>query len=313
MIGRLSSSALERWVPSSWTRVRPTREGAGFLLVTLGVMGAAINTGNNLLYLVLACLLGTLLVSNLLAEWNLRGLVVQRKLPAELFAQRPALGTVVVDNPRRMGTAWTLRIIQHSRSGELLAEGRLLKVAAGKRAEVFLQWAFPHRGETSLGKIRVESSFPFGLMLRWRMLDAPASLLIYPFPMRGSLHGQAHGKGREAPDPHGRSRTGDLLGLRPYVPGDPIRDVHWPTSARSAAPMVLQRDGHHDVQVVVTVDPSQERERAISQATGAVLSHLERGCAVGLQLDGAVYPARSGVAWRALLLQRLAEAPRAHS
>ena len=73
--------------------------------------------------------------------------------------------------------------------------------------------------------------------------------------------------------------------------------------------MVLQRDGHHDAQVVVTIDPSQERERAISQATGAVLAHLEKGRAVGLQLDGAVYPARSGTAWRALLLQRLAEAP----
>lgn len=279
------------------------------MVVTLGVMGAAVNTGNNLLYLVLACLLGTLLVSNLLAEWNLRGLVMHRKLPAELFARRPALGTVVVDNPRRLGTAWTLRILQHSRSGELLAEGRLLKVAAGQRAEVFLPWSFQRRGVTPVGRLRVESSFPFGLMLRWRMLDVPASLLVYPFPMSGALDGQAHGKGRETPDPHGRSRTGDLLGLRPYVPGDPIRDVHWPTSARGLVPMVLQRDGHHDAQVVVTIDPSQERERAISQATGAVLAHLEKGRAVGLQLDGAVYPARSGTAWRALLLQRLAEAP----
>lgn len=296
-------------MPGSWTRVRPTREGAGFLLVTVGVMGAAVNTGNNLLYLVLACLLGTLLVSNLLAEWNLRGLVVQRKLPAELFARRQALGTVVVDNQRRLGTAWTLRLVQHSRAGELLAEGRLLKVAAGEQAEVFLPWLFARRGVTPLGQLRVESSFPFGLMLRWRMLDVPTSLLVYPFPMSGMLEGQVHGKGRETPAPHGRSRTGDLIGLRPYVPGDPIRDVHWPTSARSAVPMVLQRDGHHDAQVVVSLDPSQEREQAISQATGAVLAHLERGCAVGLRLDGTVYPARSGAAWRARLLRCLAEAP----
>jgi uncharacterized protein (DUF58 family) len=292
--------------------VRPTREGAGFLLVTLGVMGAAVNTGNNLLYLVLACLLGTLLVSNLLAEWNLRGLTVHRKLPAELFARRPALGMVVVDNHRKMGTAWTLRIIQRSSTGEPLAEGRLLKVAPGDRAEVFLKWSFPRRGMTPVGRLRVESSFPFGLILRWQMLDVPASLLVYPFPLHGSLDGQASGRGQEIPDPHGRSRSGDLLGLRPYVPGDPIRDVHWPTSARSQVPMVLQRDGHQDAQVVVSVDPSQEREHAISQATGAVLSHLEKGHAVGLQLDGAVYPARSGVAWRSFLLQRLAEAPGRH-
>jgi len=277
--------------------------------VTLGVMLAAVNTGNNLLYLVLACLLGTLLVSNLLAEWNLRGLTVHRALPAEVFARRPALGTVVVDNPRRLGTAWTLRIIQRSSTGEPLAEGRLLKVAAGARAEVFMEWSFPRRGVTPVGRLRVESSFPFGLILRWQMLDVPTSLLVYPFPLPGALDGQATGRGREAPDPHGRSRSGDLIGLRPYVPGDPIRDVHWPTSARSLVPMVLQRDGHQDAQVVVSVDPGEEREHAISQATGAVLAHLERGHAVGLQLDGVVYPARSGVAWRSHLLRRLAEAP----
>ncbi len=51
-------------------RLRITFEGKAFLLITLGVGAAAINTGNNLLYLAFSMNLSLIVVSGFLSEWT---------------------------------------------------------------------------------------------------------------------------------------------------------------------------------------------------------------------------------------------------
>ncbi len=52
---------------------------------------AAINTGNNLLYLLLGVLLALILVSGIMSELALRALVVRRRLPTRAQVGRPHL------------------------------------------------------------------------------------------------------------------------------------------------------------------------------------------------------------------------------
>ena len=106
MLARLPSELRAR--SRARIRPKPTRDGIWFLVILVGVLVAAVNTGNNLLYLALSSLLGVLVTSNLLAEWNLRGVRVRRVLPVEAFAGRPASGSFVVDNRRRLGGAAAL-------------------------------------------------------------------------------------------------------------------------------------------------------------------------------------------------------------
>lgn len=291
-------------------RARLTAEGGWFLLVTVGVMLAAVNTGNNLLYLVLACLLATLLASNFLAEWNLRGLRLARRLPDEVFADTPAPGAFVVENGRRLGAAWTLHLLDRDPdTGEVLAEARSLRVPAGSQAEVPARWVLPARGPTHLRRLTVESRWPFGLMRRWRSFDLPAELLVYPRPVAGMVSRSHGGRGELVPDQRRRSQSGDLVGLRPYVPGDSLRSVHWPTSARTGRPMVVERQGEHAEEVEILVDPRAPREDALGRATGELLRHFQWGRAVGLVLDGQRHQARAGGGWRRHLLTLLAVAP----
>lgn len=291
-------------------RARLTAEGGWFLVVTVGVMLAAVNTGNNLLYLVLACLLATLLASNFLAEWNLRGLRLARRLPDEVFAETPAPGAFVVENGRRLGAAWTLHLMErHPDSGAVLAEARSLRVVAGARAEVPARWVLPERGPARLCRLTVESHWPFGLMRRWRSFDVPAELLVYPRPVSGMVSRSHGGRGEQVPDPRRRSQSGDLVGLRPYVPGDSLRSVHWPTSARTGRPMVVERQGEHAEEVEILVDPRARREDALGRATGELLRQFQWGRAVGLVLDGQRHRARAGGGWRRHLLTLLALAP----
>jgi hypothetical protein len=76
---------LRRWLRPPRT-LRITRTGRTYLVLTLGVGFGALNTGNNLLYLVLGLLLSLIVVSGVLSERCLRGLRVKRLGTESAFA-----------------------------------------------------------------------------------------------------------------------------------------------------------------------------------------------------------------------------------
>jgi uncharacterized protein (DUF58 family) len=296
---------------AAWERdrglVRPTREGGWYLAVLAGVLVAAVNTGNNLLYVILAMLMAIMVVSNLLAEWNLRGLRLRRRLPEELFAEVDAPGAIVVENHRRWGRAFALELRELDAAGGALAEGKVGLVEPGGVAEAPARWRLPTRGPQPLRALRVESRFPFGLLRRWRTLDLPEQVLVFPRPDRGAPPARPAGLGHARPDSRARGGGGDLLGLRDYAPGDAPRDLHWLTTARVGRPVVVLReaDSSEELRVVVPPVVGEALEDALRLAAGAVVAGLDAGKAVGLELPGAQLPPRAGPRWRRLLLERL--------
>ncbi|MGB8324235.1 MAG: hypothetical protein WCE52_14850, partial [Candidatus Acidiferrum sp.] len=72
-----------------------TRVGIVYALVTLVIGIAALNTGNNLLYIVVAAMLAAILVSGVVSAWVLRWLELDVHLPEHVFAGRAVLGRIV--------------------------------------------------------------------------------------------------------------------------------------------------------------------------------------------------------------------------
>src|SRR5258705_5478279 len=70
-------------------RLKFTREGKFFVGITLGVGIAAINTANNLLYLLLGLLLALMVVTGIMSQISLRDLTVVRRLPLRPQLARP--------------------------------------------------------------------------------------------------------------------------------------------------------------------------------------------------------------------------------
>jgi len=88
-----------------------TRAGIVYVLVTLVIGIAALNTGNNLLYIVVAAMLAAILVSGVVSAWVLRYLELDVRLPEHLFAGRPVLGRIVLNNPRRFLPSFSIRVV----------------------------------------------------------------------------------------------------------------------------------------------------------------------------------------------------------
>jgi len=89
------------------TRVREaldfevTRSGAIYVGIVLIIGIAALNTGNNLLYIIVAILLSAILVSGIASSVCLRGLQLELKMPEHIFANAEVYGTINVRNPRK--------------------------------------------------------------------------------------------------------------------------------------------------------------------------------------------------------------------
>ena len=88
-----------------------TRAGILYVLVTLVIGIAALNTGNNLLYIVVAAMLAALLVSGYVSAWVLRYLELDVRLPEHIYADRPVFGRIVLNNPRRILPAFSVRVV----------------------------------------------------------------------------------------------------------------------------------------------------------------------------------------------------------
>ena len=278
-----------------------TSLGTRFVLVTLAVGFAAINTGNNLLYLVLAMLLSMITLSGVLSEQCLRGLSVTRRLPSVVFAEEPSTVSLMVENQKRVFPSFLLHF-HEATTRELpgvppSADPPIFILAPQASRSVPTRTTFKLRGLHHLPGIVASTKFPFGLFTKRMMIPLPQDLLVYPALLPSAeLTGMINPVGEE----FARSRRGHGSGffvLRDYLDSDDARMIHWKSSARQAKLMVREADEEEHREVTLVLDGhwpsasaaerdvvlySARYERAISIAATLAVEWSRRGWRLGL-------------------------------
>jgi uncharacterized protein (DUF58 family) len=95
-----------------------TREGGAYLVLTLLIAIAALNTGNNLLFLVVSAMLGAVLVSGVASAVVLMGIDVEFELPQHVFAKQSYTATVAVRNRRNWVPAFSVSVVPPLRKSQ---------------------------------------------------------------------------------------------------------------------------------------------------------------------------------------------------
>jgi uncharacterized protein (DUF58 family) len=88
-----------------------TRVGIVYVVIVLLIGVAALNTGNNLLYIIVAAMLAAILVSGVASAAVLRGLELDVLVPEHVFAKRAAVGRIVVRNRRRYFPSFSVSVV----------------------------------------------------------------------------------------------------------------------------------------------------------------------------------------------------------
>lgn len=114
--------ALERLRRTFYYEV--TKVGVVYVLVTLVIGIAALNTGNNLLYIVVASMLAAIMASGVVSALMLRGLQLDVRVPEHVFAGRPVLARIELRNPRRFLPAFSIRVISARKQKKILKHWR---------------------------------------------------------------------------------------------------------------------------------------------------------------------------------------------
>jgi uncharacterized protein (DUF58 family) len=295
--------------------LRATRAGWCFVVIVFGVGFAALNTGNNLLYLVLSLLLAFLVLSGLLSESSLRGLRVERRLPREIFAGAPNRISLRIHNDLSRTPSFAVSIEDLFAGDEELEEsGRSFVLRVGPKDAVDRSYDFEpsRRGDMAFVACRLSTRFPFGLFVKSVDLDLQTQALVYPQLQDLSATDEPHGTLEIGEERRRRSSEGDVLSsLREYVEGDPVQRIHWRRSLHARTLIVGEREGEKSAQIEVLLSipeglDSAEIEHRISRATSEVVQHLDRGRQVGLRTTSNRFAASAGFAHRTELLSFLA-------
>ena len=298
--------------------LRPTRAGWIFFLLTFGVGFAALNTGNNLLYLVLAFMLSFLVLSGVLSESSLRGMRVRRRLPREIVARASAPVVLEIRNENSRVPAYAVVVEDlaprraSERAGPALGRVFVLRVGPGRSQTRIYGLVAPHRGRFGFGGYRVSTRFPFGLFSKSLVMDDEQEALVFPEihptpadELRGSearvVDGAAHSRGPGI----------EATGLREFVPGDSMRRIHWRSSLRRRALFVREADDPHEAEIELRlrtegVDPGDDFEARVRKVASEAHHLLERGLRVALRTDDELLEAHAGTKQRSHLLGFLA-------
>lgn len=293
--------------------LRVTFPGKGFLALTLGVGAAAINTGNNLLYLAFSMNLSLIILSGILSETSIRRVRVEIRSASEAFAGRPSLLLVTLSAPGKRFPTVSLSVSPGLPDG--CATIRFPDLPGGGSASRIVSWLPTVRGPVPPFPVTLATRFPFGLFEKSRRVQVRTpSLLVYPQPAPpGDSRPLSSGKpseGRHAPAGH---HGPFVRGARDHMPADPVREIHWKASAKAGKWMVKEREAEPDRVVEIRVPSSSPRERferQLSAACGLVLQlereHRSYRLRVGERTAGGAGPA--GRRRRSLSLLALAEA-----
>lgn len=296
--------------------------GVLYIFVTLLLGVGAVNSQNSLLFLIFGAALGGVLVSGVVSGLSLLGVEVERHLPARLRAGRTTPVLYALRNRRRWLPAFGLRVREEGISrADGLETGTAFAAYVPPRSVAHLQapLAARRRGRITLRRLRVETTFPFGVARKAVRFEETAEAIVHPAPappppgwLQRLRQGETGGEG-------GRLRPGageEFFALREAREGDSPRSVAWRSSAKADRLLVRENAAPAPRSLWIVLDlaraTDEQCERAIAQAAAMVEEALTQELAVGVACPqtglrlGPLAAGRSGEAARTRLLDALA-------
>lgn len=241
----------------AWRRVRFTPAGLVFSLGSLAVGLAAMNTGNNLLYLLMGALLGLIAVSSWLSEQAIRDLRVDRRAPRGVTVGQEVRLTYEVSNEKARLPSFAIEL----RETGLDTPAFLARIPAGGVATGRSVHRFVQRGLYPLATLTIGTSFPFGLFMKERDVELPDELVVWPRHdrvLRAALPGGGRDRARGIARAGAPGSRGDYRALRSYRIGDDAKDIHWRSSARLPGPVVREYERDASESLWICLDPAGE-------------------------------------------------------
>lgn len=240
---------------SARIRQRVTRLGLIYTALTLSIGLAAFLSANNLLFLILAALLSTLLISGFVSRLGLAGLEIDVELPEHLSAKVPATGKVKVKNDKPWMPSFSIHLEGSADSG--FHRKLFFPVIPGNASvDELVSLTFPRRGQYREDSFVLSTRFPFGFTERRVRVAIERDIIVYPSvlpqpgfelilgDLEGEISIQRQGRGDE------------FHRIRPYEFNENVRHVDWKKTAHTGELQVREfvREEQPTIEIVLDLD-----------------------------------------------------------
>jgi uncharacterized protein (DUF58 family) len=286
-------------------RLSITRLGLEYLgaLLLMGVF--AVNTGNNLLYMIFSIMLGLFLVSGWASRQAIRDLELVAVEEGNVFARVRGLLRVRLRD-RAPGRVRGLEVHLEV-DGIQVEPGFLAGAERGPSVLLALSAQPERRGLCRLSRLELRTSYPFGLMEKAWTFPLGQDLLVLPHPRALSSRQLRIG---ELSQPRPRAGSSSPDGVRPFRERDPLSRVHWKRTAQRGTPWVRTFEDEEAAGIRLSLDPrawqpGPEFERELELLSGGVLQARLQRREVALEMigdEGRITLVGFTPCWRALAL-----------
>ena len=208
-------------------------------------------------------------LGTVIARFWSRGLTAQRQMPSIGQVGEIVSGRVILEN---VGKAPALLV--QMRPGEALAQsGDAMPAVAllsdstpvvpllrgGDRFEIAPRWMLNRRGVFQMAPVIAGASDPLGLFASLSPRTPSHEIIVTPRPLRIErigLSGGARHSPQIAQHANITAEALDFHGVRPWRDGEPIRRIHWKSTARTGALHIVEWEDSPGSDISVVFDAS---------------------------------------------------------
>lgn len=248
----------------NWRRIfiLPTKPGLFFALVAFVMLVASLNFNNNMGLMLTFLLMGLAQVALYRVFFNLRNLVINNVTAKPVFLGKKAIFTIHLHANE---SKYDICVKNNN------DENCLVELSAESPNTVVYSLNTTQRGWLKCGKVKILSSYPFGLFYAWIWTHFKTKCLVYPAPENSPppLPRNALDEGNTTVIIDGE----DFHGLKPFQSGDAMRLIAWKRTAQTGE--LISREFQHTQGEKLLLDfsqiPSSDIELKISRLTAWVL------------------------------------------
>ncbi|MDD9841612.1 MAG: hypothetical protein OXU76_02945 [Alphaproteobacteria bacterium] len=267
--------------------ILPNRYGLYIAFLILAGFAMGYKVQNNFIMLGVIFLFLLFTFSLIAAVRNLQGFKITISMDKRYFAHQTQFITIHLQRPRA-GFNITL-------SGPL--SQHRIDISNGS-AYMRLPIACHGRGVYHIGRIKLQTSFPFGIVRCWTWLAPPQKLYIYPQPNERPISQYPSQILQFSRNQNSKMKnqidTDSLKDPRPFVDGDLPSRIDWKRFATTRETLIRDFGRPHRSELLLEAPAKMPKEAALSYLCGGLLVCERAQCAAYMRLEGRDYPLHNG-------------------
>jgi uncharacterized protein (DUF58 family) len=254
--------------------------------------------------MIVSALLAFMSISGIFGKNNLSKVALHIDFPQEIYAGNKFPVKVTIRNERRFLPAFLIRL-----KTDIFETLFPFTDTRGETTK-YVNISLPKRGLYRLKGSAISSVFPFNFFTRFRRLEGDIDVVVFPGLQHCELYALYEKnkkiKGEKASDKIGFES--DIVSIREYVHGDPLKYIHWKATAKTGKLKTKELSTLTYQPIVIDFEKVaiRDMEEKISCIAYSIVQLLKKNIPIGLKINNKLYEPGTSYSHKISMLKELA-------